>query len=182
MTQTLITLEEFLQQAETKPASEYACGRIAQKPMPTGPHALVQGMLTTLLFLYAEQSGLGEAFVELRCIFGPPDATRAYVPDLCFVSNQHLPVMCHLLTAPDLAVEVLSPEQPWPEFLSKVQFFLLNGVRLVWIADPETRTVTVESPGQEAAILQIGDTLDGGTALPGFSVPVERIFSRLGQP
>jgi Uma2 family endonuclease len=173
-----LTLEEFLQMPETKPANEYACGEVYQKPMPTGPHSTLQLYFGLLLYPFT-QSRLGRVFPELRCIFGLPDNVRTYVPDVVFVRAEHLPVRRHLLTAPDLAIEVISPEQSWPQMLSKIQFYLLNGVRLVWVADPETRTITVEAPGQEARILKAGDTLDGGDVIPGFSVEVSEIFAQL---
>jgi Uma2 family endonuclease len=99
------------------------------------------------------------------------------VPDLVVVSNAHLPVPRHLHAAPDLAVEVLSPDQNWSQFLDKIQFYLLYGVRLVWVFDPATSTITVEAPGVEAVVLRPGDTLDGGAVLPGFSVAVADIFA-----
>ena len=46
-------------------------------------------------------------------------------------------------------------------FLDKIQFYLLYGVRLVWVFDPATSTVTVQVPGQEARILSAGDVLHG---------------------
>ena len=111
--------------------------------------------------------------------FRPSGRQRTYVPDLVFVSSAHLPIPRHLLRAPDIAVEVLSPDQHWPQLIDKIQFYLLNGVRLVWIIDPETRTVTIEAPGQEAQILQSGDTLTGNDVLPGFSVEIDRIMAEL---
>jgi Uma2 family endonuclease len=174
-----LTLEQFLQQEETKPASEYACGEVYQKPMPDGPHSSIQLFLSVVLYQYLAQSGIGRVFPELRCIFGPPGRERTYVPDLVYVSNAHLPVPRHLHYAPDLAIEVLSPDQHWAQFLDKIQFYLLHGVRLIWVFDPAASTVTVEAPGVEARILRPGDTLDGGEVLPGFSVPVADIFAQV---
>jgi Uma2 family endonuclease len=99
------------------------------------------------------------------------------VPDLVYVSSTKLPVPRHLHAAPDLAVEVLSPDQNWAQFLSKLQFYLLYGVRLVWVIDPAASTITVEGPGVEAVVLRPGDGLEGGDVLPGFSVPVADIFA-----
>src|SRR5205809_696708 len=104
-----LTLERFLAEPETKPASEYACGEVYQKPMPDGPHAAIQGFLLVMLYPFLTQTGLGRVFPELRCIFGPPGGERIYVPDLVYVSRAHLPLPRHLHAAPDLAVEVLSP-------------------------------------------------------------------------
>jgi Uma2 family endonuclease len=178
-TRSGLTLEQFLEAKETKPASEYACGEVFQKPMPDGPHAAIQFFLAAVLHPLLARTGFGRGFTELRCIFGAPGRQRTYVPDLVYVSREKLPIPRHLHTAPDLAVEILSPDQHMPAFLDKIQFYLLYGVRLVWVIDPATSTVAVQTPGEEARILHPGDTLDGGQVLPGFSVAVDEIFAQV---
>jgi Uma2 family endonuclease len=174
-----MTLEQFLTLSETEPVSEFASGAISPKPMADGPHAAIQAFLAVVLFPYVMRTQLGRAFIELRCIFGPPGRQRSYVPDLTYVDQGKLPLPRYLHAAPDLAVEILSPDQPWAQFLNKVQFYLLYGVRMIWIIDPARWTITVETPGQEACILQAGDMLDGGEILPGFSVPIDEIFAQM---
>lgn len=86
----------------------------------------------------------------------------------------------YLLSAPDLAVEILSPDQDAGRFAAKLRFYLLHGVRLVWVMDPAVRTVTVSVPGDEdERVRRDDDTLDGGDLLPGFSVPVAEIMAQL---
>src|SRR5439155_11785061 len=116
-----LTLDAYLDLEETKPASEYACGKVLQKPMPDGPHAAIQLFLGVLLHPFLDETKLGRVFTELRCIFGPPGEERAYVPDLAYVSMSRLPIPRHLHAAPDLAVEVLSPDQHRSHFLDKIQ-------------------------------------------------------------
>lgn len=164
---------------ETEPASEYACGEAFQKPMPNREHAAIQFFLATVLGPFLAQAGIGRAFTEFRCIFGPPGNERTYVPDLSYVSRERLTADRYLRAAPDLAVEILSPDQHMAHFLDKIQFFLLYGVRLVWVIDPATTTVTVQAPGEEARILGPGDTLDGGQVLPRFRVAVDDIFAQM---
>jgi Uma2 family endonuclease len=147
--------------------------------MPDGPHSAIQLFLGFLLYPFLAQTGLGRAFPELRCIFGPPGRVRTYVPDLVYVSRDKLPIPRHLHAAPDLAIEILSPDQHRPAFLDKIQFYLLHGVRLVWVIDPESSTIAVQVPGQETLLLGSGDTLDGGDVLPGFSVAVDDIFAQM---
>jgi len=175
----IVTLDEFVRQAETKPATEYACGRALQKPMPNREHAALQIFLAALLVQFLDRTGIGQAFTEFRCIFGPPGRERTYVPDLCYVAREHLTADRYLPRAPDLAIEILSPDQHMPHFLDKIQFYLLYGVQLVWVIDPATSTVTVQAPNQEAQVLGSGDTLSGGDVLPGFTVPVDAIFARM---
>jgi Uma2 family endonuclease len=175
---TTLTIHEFLRTAETEPASEYACGEVLQKPMPNRQHAAIQFFLAMVLGPFLDRTGLGQAFTELRCIFGPAGRERTYVPDLCFVSRDRLDFDVFLRAAPDLAIEILSPDQHVAQFLSKIQFYLLYGVRLVWVIDPSTTTITVQAPGVEPTVLRAGDTLDGGDVLPGFAVAVGDIFAR----
>ena len=180
-TRSGLTVEQFLEMEETKPASEYACGEVFQKPMPDIPHAAIQFFLAQVLGPYLQQTGIGRAFTELRCVFGPPERVRTYVPDVTYIARARFPSASerHLHVAPDLAVEILSPDQHLPAFLDKIQFYLLYGVRLVWVIDPATATVAVQTPGEEARILRSGDSLDGGEVLPGFSVAVDEIFAQM---
>jgi len=173
-----LTLEQFLHLPETKPASEYACGEAFEKPMPDVPHSAIQLFLGAVLYPFLVRTGIGRAFTELRCIFGPPGRERTYVPDLVYVAREHLPSQRHLHTAPDLAVEILSPDQHWAQFLDKIKSYLLYGVQLVWVIDPAAATITVQVPRQEARILRSGDMLEGGEVLPGFSVAVDDIFAQ----
>jgi Uma2 family endonuclease len=178
MTMPGLTLEQFLRLDETKPASEFACGEAFQKPMPDFSHSAIQAIVISALFTFLAHTGLGRVLPEFRCVFGPSDRERTYVPDVVFVAKDRLPTERHLHAAPDLAVEILFPDQHWSQFLDKIQFYLLYGVRLVWVIDPATATITVETPGQEARVLRAGDVLDGGDVLPGFGIAVDEIFAQ----
>lgn len=174
-----VTLDEFLHMEDEKPALEYACGEAFQKPMPTYTHSRIQTFLAAVLFQFLAHSLLGEALTEFRCIFGPTGRQRAYVPDLVYVSKDRLVTGGrYLLTAPDLAIEILSPAQDMARLLDKIHFYIQNGVRLVWVIDPEAATVAVLTPGQESRTLSAGDVLDGGDVLPGFSVAVDDLFAQ----
>lgn len=182
-TATRMTLETFLELPETKPYREYDCGEMYRKPMPDVPHGLLQLFLGSLMLQAARFAG-GIVATELRCVFGPRDGMRSYVPDILYATRDRVPAgnladQQYLPTAPDLAVEVLSRGQPNQRFNRKIDFYLANGVRLVWIIDPRRRTVTVLAPEQGPRVLTDADTLDGGDVLPGFSIPVAEIFAQL---
>ena len=175
-----ITLDDFLRTSDDeKPALEFACGEVTRKPMPTRAHSTLQRYLILALATFLQRTGLGEVFPELRCVFGPPGRERAYVPDLLYVARERLTSDVYLERAPDLAIEILSPGQNTARLLDKVQFYLLNGVRLVWVIDPSARTIAVLAPGEEGRTLTAGAMLDGGDLLPGFSVPVDELFAQL---
>ncbi len=147
--------------------------------MPNREHSAIQAFLTVVLGQFLSRAGIGRVFTEFRCVFGPSGRQRTYVPDVCYVARERLTSDPFLPVAPGLAIEVLSPNQHMAHFLDKIQFYLLYGVRLVWIVDPSTETVTVQLPGQEARILRPSDLLDGVDVLPGSAVPVADIFAQL---
>ena len=81
--------------------------------------------------------------------------------------------------APDLAIEIKSPGNSWPEISAKAYMWLCYGSQQVWVADPPTATITVYSNLNTAPVtLTEDDVLDGGDLLPGFSTPVWRLFRR----
>jgi Uma2 family endonuclease len=174
-----MTLEEFLNMRDdVKPALEYACGEVTQKPIPNRLHATLQVFLGSMILQFLRTTGLGTVLTEFRCIFGPPGRGRAFVPDVVYVAKERLTADLYLRDAPDLAVEILSPGQDMARFLDKIHFYLQNGVRLVWVIDPDAETIAVLAPGQESRTLAAGDTLEGGDVLPGFSVAVDEIFAQ----
>ncbi len=179
-----LTLDQFLALPETEPASEYACDEVIQKPMPTRVHGIIQGLIAMFVAQFLLKNPMGEAGPEIRCIFGPPGQERTYVPDFVFIAAEQLPDdeasrNGPFSGAPDFAVEILSPDDRPRRVLDKILFYLRHGVRLVWLVDPEDRTVTVYAPGNDSGQpLTGGDVLDGGDVLPGFHVAVEDIFPK----
>lgn len=180
-----LSLDEFLALPETEPASEYACGEVMQKPMPNNAHGILQPYIWLLIYQFLAQTRLGRVRTEWRCIFGPARRKRTFVPDVVYASFERMPpadarAQPHLLTAPDLVVEVLSPDESARRFAAKLRFYLLHGVRLVWVVDPATETITVYTPGPtEERVLRAGETLNGGDVLPGFAAPVAEIMAQL---
>ena len=179
-----LTLEEFLARPETKPASEYACGEVIRKPIPTTAHGRLQLFFGMLIFQFLARHPLGIVATEWRCIFGPPGRKRTYVPDVMYASFERYPrgdtrEQQYLLTAPDLAIEILSPGQKARPFASKIRFYLRHGVRMVWVVDPRAESITVYTPDDDETILRAGDTLAGGDVLPGFRVPVADVLAQI---
>ena len=107
-----------------------------------------------------------------------PDTVRA--PDVAFIRTSRvgkgLP-KAFFSGPPDLAVEVLSPDDRAGEVSAKVQEWLDAGCVAVWIVDPRTQTVTVYDSNRRAVVLKPTDTLTGGDLLPGFSTPVAELFT-----
>lgn len=107
-----------------------------------------------------------------------PDTVRA--PDMAFVRAERIPPGGEegfFQGAPDIAVEVVSPNDRANEVLAKIQDWLQAGCLLVWVVDPRNRTISAYGSSGEITVLNETDTLTGGDVLPGFSVPVNDIFA-----
>ncbi len=81
--------------------------------------------------------------------------------------------------APDIAVEVLSHGNTLGEMQRKLGEFFSAGVRLVWLVDPNKRSVTVNTSPEDSSVLQDTDTLNAGDVLPGFSMRLSTLFTEL---
>jgi Uma2 family endonuclease len=109
--------------------------------------------------------------------------TRNRRPDIAFVSLERVPINQLPSTrdnawsvVPDLAVEVISPSDLSEDQLEKVLEYFAAGVRLVWVVYPTLGNLHVYSSPKAVQILDPVDTLDGGTVLPGFSMPLDLSF------
>jgi Uma2 family endonuclease len=160
MVQTLpksLTLEEFLNLSETKPASEYIDGEIIQKPMPQGEHSVLQGELTSAANAALKPQKVARAFPELRCIFGG----RAIVPDVTVFTWERIPrkengcVANVFAIAPDWTIEILSPDQSQTKVTKNILHCLKHGTQMGWLIDPEEQSVFVyrQTPSTEVAVL-----------------------------
>jgi Uma2 family endonuclease len=108
------------------------------------------------------------------------------IPDVAFISwgrlpQRRVPTAPIPDLAPDLAVEVLSPGNTPREMARKCREYFAAGVRVVWLVDPETRTVVVHSDPENAMVLGEADTLQGGEVLAGFTLSVGALFAELDQ-
>lgn len=143
-----ITLDEFLQLPETKPANEYIDGRIIQKPMPQGKHSTIQTELATTLNAKLKVPRVARAFSELRCTFGG----RSIVPDVSVFVWSQIPrdpageVANLFLVAPDWTIEILSPEQSQTKVTKNILHCLNHGTQMGWLIDPAEQTVFVYRP------------------------------------
>ena len=108
-------------------------------------------------------------------------SSRNRLPDLSFTRWERLPSDDANLESvgdfiPDLCVEILSDGNTKREMAEKRGDYFEGGCQLVWIVDPEAKTIAVYTDPQSHRILGIGDTLDGGTVLPGFALSLAELF------
>ncbi len=147
---------------------------------PTGhEHGWIALNLGGLIRNHVLAHGLGKAYAAETgfLLSRNPDTVRA--PDVGFVrSGREAPRGQGFFPGPpDLAVEVLSPDDRPAYVRKKTAEWLAAGTRAVWIVDPRRRIVTVHEPGAEPRVLHEAHTLVGGEVLPGFEVAVSEIFA-----
>lgn len=182
-----MTADEFFAMGERNRWLELVNG-VLVRMAPTGfRHGKPLIRLSSALFRYVDMRSLGEVTpAEEGFILsqpGLPDTVLA--PDIAFIRAEQLPAVGtpgiekFLRLAPDLVVEVASPDQYKPEMAAKAKLYLSSGVRLVWVVWPVSQTVDIWLPGQAAPerTLTVLDTLDGLDVLPGFSYPLATLFA-----
>jgi Uma2 family endonuclease len=146
---------------------------------PSGGDASPVGvMFAAKLLTHVEPRDLGRVYGADGGFVVCPGRELLRVADAAFVAAGRVPPSAHGFPrlAPDLVVEVISPTDSKAEVLANAWMWLAAGVRLVWVADPDERTVTVCQPGHEPRILRASQTLDGGDVLPEFREPVKAFF------
>ena len=119
-----------------------------------------------------------------RCFTDDP--TRVRRADVSYISIESMPVETyedegHCTTVPDLVAEVVSPNDLSVEVEAKRDQWLEAGVKIVWIVHPNTRTVHVHRADGGYSFLKAADTLTAEGVLPGFSVPVAKLFRKPGE-
>ncbi len=140
-------------------------------------HAVIQLRIGSRLLAFVDEHDLGIVGTEEGFILqSNPDTVLA--PDVSFVSRARLtpesPGWSRV--PPDLAVEVVSPSNSQPEIDRKVCIYLSGGVKVVWIVYPERKSIVIHEPEKSPQILSGDQSLEGGTVLPGFALPLSLLF------
>jgi Uma2 family endonuclease len=145
-------------------------------------HHRITGNVYGPLQVYVAQRNLGVVGGEGGFVLAR-DPDTVFAPDIAFVRADRWPhgdAEEHFgRFPPDLAVEVRSPSEPMRSLVAKARTYLDAGVRLVWLVDPESRTVLVFAPDADPITLtefETQDWLDGGDVVPGFRLSVADVF------
>ena len=180
----LLTADEFMSllEPETGGRMELVAGRVLVD-MPVGRrHARTAARLTRKLGEFVDDNRLGEVHVEVGTITRrAPDSVRA--PDVSFISATRLAGMAmdgYLDGPPDLAIEVMSPEDRESDVARKVEEYFDAGVNRVWIVRPRNMTVTVHRPGGDSHTYTAADALtseDAGFPVEGLHVDLATLFA-----
>jgi Uma2 family endonuclease len=181
LTQDHYTPDDLLRMS-LDPGYELLDGRLVEKPMGTQAGVVGSNMHGLIHpFVRAHSLGFviaGDGGYELW-----PNRPRVRKPDLSFVRRGRFPgdvvPIGWAKIAPDLVVEIISPNDIADDVMAKAMEWLGVGVPLVWIVWPQSRVVLILRPGGVAAWVGAGGQLTGEDVLPGFTCPVAEIFANI---
>jgi Uma2 family endonuclease len=176
-----MTLEEFLKLPEEKPALEFIDGVVTQKVSPNGRHSRLRYTIAERFNRAGQPGKLAAAFPELRttCAGASP------VPDVAVYRWERIPldaageVADDFLEPPDVAIEIVSPEQSVPSLVRKCQGYVDRGAAMALLVHPSHRAVRLFLPGAPPAVLQGADEMDFGQIIPGLRFSVDDLFAAL---
>ena len=153
-------------------------GTLVEKTMGTY-ESYVAAVLIEYLNRFARENDLGVVLGEAGMLRFSPE--RVYLPDISFISWAQNP-MRELRKQqiadlhPDLAVEILSPNNTKREMQNKRRDYFIWGVQIVWELDPHNRAMQVYTTPDEYTVVDEHGAFDGGNVLPGFSLPLATLF------
>jgi Uma2 family endonuclease len=174
-----MTAEELLHSHAPGKCTELVRGRLIVREPPGAAHGYIAMRIGAAILNHVDARQLGYVLAAETgfTLERNPDTVRA--PDVAFVARDPVhdpPAQGYAETAPDLAVEVLSPDDRPGEVLAKVADWLNAGTRLVWVVDPRGRLTRVYRADGSEAFLTVNESLDGEEVLPGFTLPLSRVF------
>jgi Uma2 family endonuclease len=178
----LMTAEEFAAMPNDGKLYELVKGVVVEVCRPKVAHGKLQIRIGHFFDAYVSAHDLGLATTETGYILSRnPDTVRG--PDVAFISKERLPNPDFdefVPMAPDLAVEIVSPNDTASDVATKVKEYLEAGTKLVWVFYPKLLAVYVHRPDGSAQVVERDGVLDGGDALPGFTLSLRDVFQSLG--
>lgn len=177
-TTRLVTAEELERFPSDDWRYELVAGRLIQMSPAALPHGIVVARVLSLLHRHAEANNLGVVIPEVGFkLASNPDTVRA--PDVAFLRRDRIPTRKGFVDGPpDLAVEVLSPDDRPSEVRAKVSEYLTSGVTLVMVIDPDELTATIHRRLTPPVTLSGNDVIDLDDVVSGFRCVVHDIFER----
>ena len=174
-----ITADQLFDMPDDGLRHELVAGVLSTMTPPGFEHGRLAARIGALLDAHTRATGSGVAVGEVGFVISrDPDTVRA--PDAAFVRAERAdavgPTRRFWPGAPDLAVEVVSPDDSFREVQEKARQWLSAGTVAVVAIEPAKRTATVYRAGVEAHVFAEGDVVDLDDAVPCFSAPVAALF------
>ena len=180
-TLTLVTADELLQMPDDGFRYELVKGRLRHSLLNTALQGRVSMNVGSLLHHHARLHQHGSAVAAGTGFLISTDPDTVLAADAAFVSQQRIDEVGRIRGgfpgAPDLAVEVISPNDIYSEVEEKVLEWLDAGTRMVVVVNPRKRTATVYRSQTDITTLKEHETLSGGDVLPGFACTVAELFA-----
>ncbi len=176
-----MTAEELWRLPDDHMRHELIDGEFTTMPLAEAQHGCVTMDVGASLAEYVRAMALGHTFAAGTgfILARNPDLVRA--PDVAFVRQERVAaagrVRGYRVGAPDLAVEVVSPDDRAGDVAQKVAHWLAYGTPMVIVVYPDERRVRVHRPGQPPRDLGMTDAIDGEDVVPGWTLPLAELFS-----
>jgi Uma2 family endonuclease len=188
LTTKRMTVEEFAEWA-SRPENdnkwfELVRGEVIELPAPMKRHGVVAWNVVRALDAYICQRHKGYLTINDSGVILERDPDTVRGPDVALYEDAQSFNELHPKygeVPPILAVEVLSPSDRADRTLRKITDYLRYGVALVWLVDPETRTVTVYPADNGPRLVEESEDLDGGIHLPSLRCRVADFFHLPGE-
>jgi Uma2 family endonuclease len=178
---TRTTLDEFLALPETKPYLELMDGEVIEKAMPNRKHGTLVAFLVRILGNYLEQTREARVKTEVRHL--EDEEEWVFLPDVSVTLRTRIGPASEtsdpVEVLPDLAIEVLSPEDRPGRLQRRIAHYMRSGVQVLWVVDPDSETVTVWEPGKAPQEYQAPTKLTATPVLASFELNIEAMFASL---
>lgn len=167
-----------------RPMPELIDGKLVERPTMGQKSDALAARVLRILGQFVEERALGltNGAQGSYQVF-PDDPRKVRIPDVSFTRRDRLPpegpAEGHGRVAPDLVIEVISPNDNASELEEKIEDFLSAGVPLIWVLDPDSKTIRVHRASGVDARLRVGDVLEGEDVIPNFRIEVRRLFDVL---
>ena len=186
-------MDEYIRQYEQQPF-ELINGERKPLMVNIAGHGKVSQGLFIVLHLHVSARQLGEALHEQTFVLSYTSnwVTGSRKPDVMFYTAERINAYKQAnpdwekkpyILVPDLVVEVVSPTDDLNELAEKVNQYLIDGVKVVWVLDAQPQTASVHTLTaaqpftKQQIILKADDTLTGGDLIPGFEIKVATVFA-----
>jgi Uma2 family endonuclease len=180
-TLALLTAKEYSRLPDPGYPTELVRGEVIEMNMPVPRHGQICSRIDRLIGAFADQHRLGHVLTNDAGILTQRDPDTVRGGDVWFVSFDKVPPGPlpneYLEVAPDIVFEVLSPTARRARVLRKVAEYLELGVPVVCVVDPDSETVVLHFADEPEITLRGQDVLTFPQMLPGFSVPVQSLFT-----
>jgi Uma2 family endonuclease len=170
-----VSVEEYLSNPAYR-RCEYVDGTPVERSMVGIPHSRVQAKIARKLDEYLDSHPGSFVGVELHCRLKVRGETQFRLPDVALVQGLQPAEQRYLDRAPDLVVEIRSPDDSFSGLMRKMDEYFANGSKIGWVVLPEEKSVIELSTGNQPRSVTGEESLDGGELFPGLEIPLAELF------